>query len=543
MTPEVMMGKTKAMIDDLKAVLQSFGLGNSSGAYKIISQLFLYKFLNDKFFFEVRQADETYKDSKNIEADLAKLSDDEYEFLLASISETAAQLKREHFISYLFNNKNNEGFHTLFDSTLTDISNFNIDVFSVKTGAMDTIKLFEPISNLVPESNRRDDFCRAMIDKLVAFSFEGAFEQKYDFFAAIFEYLIKDFNKDFGSYAEYYTPHNIATIIARVLAPEGAKNVTIYDPAAGTGTLVLALAHQIGEDNCTIYTQDISQKSNEFMRLNLILNGLVHSLSNVIHGDTLVSPHHLNRQKNGLMKFDYIVSNPPFNVDFSDTRETLAGDNYKERFFAGVPKIPNKDKGSMAIYQMFLQHIIFSLKDGGKAAIVVPSGFLTAGKGIAKTIREHIVEHRMLRGVISMPSNIFATTGTNVSILFIDGSNKDGKVVLMDASNMGHKEKVDGKTQKTVLDPEDIETIIESFILGKEKERFCVSVDYQRLEDNKCSFNPGQYFEVKVEIEQLTPADFSKKMAFYQSKLETLFAEGKELEADIKKQLGRVRYE
>ena len=295
MTPEVMMGKTKAMIDDLKAVLQSFGLGNSSGAYKIISQLFLYKFLNDKFFFEVRQADETYKDSKNIEADLAKLSDDEYEFLLASISETAAQLKREHFISYLFNNKNNEGFHTLFDSTLTDISNFNIDVFSVKTGAMDTIKLFEPISNLVPESNRRDDFCRAMIDKLVAFSFEGAFEQKYDFFAAIFEYLIKDFNKDFGSYAEYYTPHNIATIIARVLAPEGAKNVTIYDPAAGTGTLVLALAHQIGEDNCTIYTQDISQKSNEFMRLNLILNGLVHSLSNVIHGDTLVSPRHLNR--------------------------------------------------------------------------------------------------------------------------------------------------------------------------------------------------------------------------------------------------------
>lgn len=543
MTPEVMMGKTKAMIDDLKAVLQSFGLGNSSGAYKIISQLFLYKFLNDKFFFEVRQADETYKDSKNIEADLAKLSDDEYEFLLASISETAAQLKREHFISYLFNNKNNEGFHTLFDSTLTDISNFNIDVFSVKTGAMDTIKLFEPISNLVPESNRRDDFCRAMIDKLVAFSFEGAFEQKYDFFAAIFEYLIKDFNKDFGSYAEYYTPHNIATIIARVLAPEGAKNVTIYDPAAGTGTLVLALAHQIGEDNCTIYTQDISQKSNEFMRLNLILNGLVHSLSNVIHGDTLVSPHHLNRQKNGLMKFDYIVSNPPFNVDFSDTRDTLAGDNYKERFFAGVPKIPNKDKGSMAIYQMFLQHIIFSLKDGGKAAIVVPTGFVTAATGIPKAIREYIIEHRMLRGVISMPGNIFATTGTNVSILFIDGSNKDGKVVLMDASTLGHKEKVDGKNQKTVLDDNEIEKIIQTFNSAKAVDNFCVLVDYGEIEKKKYSFNAGQYFAVKVEYQKMTAEDFDAVMKKHLQELNALFREGKEIEGEIRSQFGLVKYE
>ncbi len=110
------------------------------------------------------------------------------------------------------------------------------------------------------------------------------------------------------------------------------QNVTVYDPAAGSGTLVLALAHEIGESNCTIYTQDISQKSNEFLRLNLILNNLVHSLGHVVHGDTLLSPQHLNRQKNGLMKFDYIVSNPPFNVDFSDNRDTLAGDIYKERF-------------------------------------------------------------------------------------------------------------------------------------------------------------------------------------------------------------------
>ena len=72
----------------------------------------------------------------------------------------------------------------------------------------------------------------------------------------------------------------------------------------------------------------------------------------------------------------------------------------------------------MAIYLMFLQHIIYSLNDHGKAAVVVPTGFLTAGSGIPKKIREYLVNHQMLRGVVSMPSNIFATTGTNVSILF-----------------------------------------------------------------------------------------------------------------------------
>ena len=137
-----------------------------------------------------------------LEPEFEKLSDDEYEFLLMSLPPATAQLKKEHFISYLFNHKNEEKFHELFDATFEDISNFNLDVFSVRTGSNEPIKLFEPLSNLVTESGRRADFCRAMIDKLVSFSFEGAFEQKYDFFAAVYEYLIKDFNKDFQAQTE-----------------------------------------------------------------------------------------------------------------------------------------------------------------------------------------------------------------------------------------------------------------------------------------------------------------------------------------------------
>ena len=542
--------RTKRMIDDLKTICANFGLGGSPGEYKIITQVFLYKYLSDKFIYEAQRAEPSLARADHIEEALNAMPDDQYEMLLMMLGGDTAKLKRTHYISYLFNHQNDDTmrkadgssypFHELFDDTLVDIANFNLDIFSVQTGGEEKIKLFEPISQYVIESAKKPLFCRAIINKLVEFNFAEVFEQKYDFFAQIFEYLINDYNKDSGKYAEYYTPHTIATIIARIMVQSEVSNVTVYDPAAGSGTLVLALAHQIGEKNCTIYTQDISAKSNEFLRLNLILNNLVHSLGNVVHDDTLIAPRHLNARKNGLAKFNYIVSNPPFNMDFSDNRETLAGENHKERFFAGVPNIPQKKKSSMDIYLMFLQHIIYSMDDNAKAAIVVPTGFLTAGSGIQKKVREHLVSHRMLRGVVSMPSNVFANTGTNVSVLFLDKENKDGKVVLMDASKLGTKERVDGKNQKTVLSEDDMALIVDTFNTGKTVDDFCVAVSYEDIEQKKLSFSAGQYFEVKIEYVELTPEEFNQKMNGFAMRLNGLFLAGRQLESEIKEQLGKV---
>lgn len=537
--------QTKKMIDDLKAICTNYGLGNASSEYKIITEAFLYKFLNDKFIFEARQVIQRFSKMTTTEIEVAmnEMSEDDYELMLLNFGGATAKLKREHFISYLFNRKNQEDFHILFDDTLIDIANFNIAIFSVQTGGQSKIRLFDALSQFVIEEEKKANFCRAIIDKLANCSFDSVFGQKYDFFATIFEYLIKDYNKDFGKYAEYYTPHSIASIIAKIMIPGEVQNVTVYDPAAGSGTLVLALAHEIGESRCAIYTQDISQKSNEFLRLNLILNNLVHSLPNVVHEDTLLNPKHLNRRKDGLMTFDYIVSNPPFNVDFSETRDSLAGEKYQKRFFAGVSNIPKKDKSKMAIYLMFLQHIIYSLGKKGKAAVVVPTGFLTAGSGIQKKIRQHLVDNRMLRGVISMPSNIFATTGTNVSILFIDRENTEGKVVLMDASKLGTKVKEDGKNQKTVLSTEEISTIIDTFNSVKPEDDFCVAVDYSDIEAKKLSFSAGQYFDIKIEYVEMSQKNFDDKMVRFKSRLESMFADGRELEDEIKKQLGLMKYE
>lgn len=534
--------QTKAMIDSLKAVCTTYGLGNASSEYKIITEIFLYKYLNDKFIFEMRKANPAWHSmtDADVEMQLNALSDDDYEMALFDIGGSTAKLMRNQFISYLFNRQNEEDFHKLFDQTLLDIANQNMDIFSVQAGGSSKIRLFDALSPYVIEAEKRDAFCRAMINKLADASFSGVFEQKYDFFADVFEYLIKDYNKDSGKYAEYYTPHSIATILARILVPDGAKNVTVYDPAAGTGTLVLALAHEIGEDNCTVYTQDISQKANEFMRLNLILNSLVHSLPNVVHDDTLVSPRHLNAKKDGIATFDYIVSNPPFNMDFSETRDTLAGEAYQKRFFAGVPNVPNKKKESMAIYQMFLQHIIVSLNEHGKAAVVVPTGFLTAAS-IPLKIRQHLISNHMLRGVVSMPSNVFATTGTNVSVVFIEKGHT-GSILLMDASNLGSKVKVDD-IQRTVLSDEEIEYIISTFNAGESAEGLCKVVSEEEIVAKKYSFSAGQYFDVKIEYSQLTSEEFSEKMSGYMQRLNELFANGHLLEKHIQEQLGRVNYE
>jgi len=528
--------KTKELIDNLKGICASYGLGNDGNEFKIITQVFLYKFMNDKFAYEIKKLDETLASSEKWEQDIANMSEDDYEMLLIGLGADTAQLKIEHFISHLWNKQNESDFAKLFDDTLRDIAISNNDIFSVQTESGTKITLFDPLSEFITDNSKRDDFCRAIINQLTEFSFEEIFNEKFDFYATIFEYLIKDYNKDGGGkYAEYYTPHAVAKIMAAILVTDEVQDVTCYDPSAGSGTLLMNIAHAIGEDKCSIYSQDISQKSSSLLRLNLILNNLVHSIPNIIQGNTILHPFHSD------VKFDYIVSNPPFKLDFSDYRDNLDSEKNKERFFAGIPKIPAKKKDSMAIYSLFLQHIIYSLSETGKSAIVVPTGFITAQTGIDKKIREHLVKNKMLAGVVSMPSNIFATTGTNVSILFLDKSNNKD-VVLIDASKLGKKVK-DGKNQKTVLSVEEENKIVSTFNAKEVVDDLSVVVSYDEIAKKNYSLSAGQYFEVKIEYVDITADEFEAKMSGFKEDLKGLFKDSKELEKEIMEQLEGLVFE
>jgi type I restriction enzyme M protein len=532
--------QTKALIDDLKSVCANYGLGNDGNEFKIITQVFLYKFLNDKFVHEIKQLEPKLAKAENWEVELKKYSANDYQMLMMQLSESTAHLKPTQFISRLFERQNEANFAEIFDNTLLEIAKENSDIFSVVTEGGEKIVLFENISKYV--TDKRDDFCKAIINKLIGFSFEHIFHEKFDFYATIFEYLISDYNTNSGGkYAEYFTPHAVAKIMASCLVTQVEKDVTCYDPGAGSGTLLMNLAHAIGEDKCTIYSQDISQKSSNLLRLNLILNDLVHSIPNIVKGNTILEPYH--KDANGKLKqFDFIVSNPPFKLDFSDYVADLDTKENHDRFFAGVPNVPKAKKEGMAIYPLFIQHIMHSLSAKGKAAIVVPTGFITAQSGIERKIRERLVEQKMLRGVVSMPSNIFATTGTNVSILFIDNANKKGDIVLMDASKLGTTVK-EGKNQKTLLSPEEEQKIINTFNQHEAIEDFTVVVSYEQIKEKNYSFSAGQYFEVKIEYTDITPAEFETKMNGFKANLDSLFAESKTLEKEIQKQLNGLKYE
>ena len=539
--------KTVALIDELKATCQSAGLGNDGNEFKIITQVFLYKFLNDKFGYTLKNKESRYqaqfKNAKDWESEYAKLSEDEQKRVCRVMGADCPNLYSRHLITQLWNQQTKGDFDVIFDSTMKDIAVETMEIFSTLTVANTKIPIFEALTQYVTDDSQRANFARALVDKLVKFSFEEAFAEHYDFFANIFEYLIQDYNTaGGGKYAEYYTPHAIATIMARLLVGDDSDlhNIECYDPSAGTGTLLMALAHQIGEDRCTIFSQDISQRSNKMLKLNLILNNLVSSLDHAIQGDTLVNPYHKSDDGKELRQFDFVVSNPPFKMDFSDTREKIAA--MPARFWAGVPNVPKTKKEGMAIYTCFIQHVINSIKDTGKGAIVIPTGFITAKSGIENKILHKIVDDKIVWGVVSMPSNVFANTGTNVSVLFFDKSHTADKVILVDASKLGEEYKDSNGLKKRRLTDEEIEKIVKTFRNKDAVEDFSVSVTYDEIKAKGYVLSAGQYFDIKIEYVDITEEEFNAQMKADTEELAKMFAESRSLEDEIQKQLKQLRF-
>lgn len=197
----------------------------------------------------------------------------------------------------------------------------------------------------------------------------------------------------------------------------------------------------------------------------------------------------------------------------------------------------------MAIYTCFLQHVINSLKpNSGKGAIVVPTGFVTSKNGVESKILKHIVDEHIIYGCISMPSNVFATTGTNVSVLFFDNSKKTDKVILIDASKMG-EDYQDGKNKKCRLRPFEIDEIVNIFNNKESVDDFSVAVTYDEIKEKKYSLSAGQYFDVKIEYVELTQEEFNEKMGTYQNQLQEYFSESNKLQKEILDQLGKIKFE
>lgn len=544
--------KIESMIDELQGLCSQQGLSNTASEEEVVTTVFLYKFLNDKFMYNLNKFGEDI--GETVEELLAN-ENDELDAFYDEHSQDV-MFRTEDTIESLVKHVSKDNFYEHFDAALERISNYEAnDKFKVEEADGTRLPLFTCLSDLVSRDSK-NGFAVSIFSIITQekFQFQDAYENSFDFYSTVFEYLIKNYNVASGTYAEYFTPQACSSIISKILVNmseiDENKLYEITDFAAGSGSLILHLANELGHgkfgNRARVYTQDISAKSSRFLRLNMMLNGLTESLDNIIKGDTLLTPAHYNvahDPSSGLKKYDFITINPPFKTDFSSTRDDIEHKwQNTDRFFAGIPNIPKAKKDSMAIYTCFLQHVLYSLKDDGKAAVIVPTGFITAQSGIEKKIREKIVNEHWLKGVISMPSNIFANTGTNISIIFIDKTNQNGEVLLMDASDMGEKVK-EGKNQRVVLSNKEVKQIEDIFINHEVVEDRSVSVTYDEIKEKNYSLSAGQYFEVKIEYVELTQDEFKEKMDGIQSNLKEYFKTGQDLENDILKSLEELSYE
>lgn len=264
--------KTIELIDALKATCQTYGMGNDGNEYKIITQVFLYKFLNDKFGYEVKKVSPVLKNAEKWELVYAEMSEDDRLDIFDSLPSDIPLLNPEHLIANLWNQQAKGDFDLIFDSTMTDIADKNIDIFSTQTAQNTKIPLFEKLTQYVTDDTARAPFARALVDKLVNFSFEEAFEKHYDFFADIFEYLIKDYNTaGGGKYAEYYTPHAIATIMAKKILQHIVDEHIVYgcismpsNVFANTGTNVSVLFFDNSRKTDKVVLIDASKLGEEY---------------------------------------------------------------------------------------------------------------------------------------------------------------------------------------------------------------------------------------------------------------------------------------
>ena len=276
----------------------------------------------------------------------------------------------------------------------------------------------------------------------------------------------------------------------------------------------------------------ISHKSHRISSvLNSILNGLQHSIHNIVQGNTITANRHPE-------KMDYIVSEPLSSWTFQSGVTKWRPCQKPVSVSLQVPKVPAKSKDKMAIMSSLSSIIIYSLKPDGQAAVVLPTGFITAQSGIDKNIRQHLVDNQMLAGVVSMPSNIFATTGTKCLHPFL----LIRKTRVMSSSSMPQilePRSRKARTKRPCYLLRKSRRLLRPLSRKKPSRTFLSPVSYEDIKEKNYSLSAGQYFDIKIDYVDITAEEFEAKMTAFQDKLSDLFQQSHALEQEIEEQIRR----
>lgn len=424
---------------------------------------------------------------------------------------------------YLYEHRSSDNIGELIDMALADIEDANRGKMSSEDGC----SIFRNISfnsaNL-GEPKEKNARLKNLLTDFVELELDESHLENNDIIGDAYMYLVSTFAGESGKKAgEFFTPNEVSTLLAKLTKSKpGAR---ICDPTCGSGSLLIKAGKEVGNNNFSLYGQEVNGSTWALAMMNMFLHGFDNAV--IRWGDTLRNPK--LKEDDRLMKFDTVIANPPFSLDKWGAEEAAA-DPYK-RFWRGIPP---KSRGDWA----FISHMIEVAQEGsGKVGVVIPHGVLFRGSSEGN-IRKKVIDDNLLEAVIGLPANLFFGTGIPAAIAIFNKGKKTDHVLFVDAS----REFENGKNQNK-LRPQDIDHIVSVYRrfangeldAGVAEDRYAFVATPADIRENDFNLNIPRYvdtFEEEAEVD--IPA--------VQQEIDTLEAELAEVQAKMKEYLKELGY-
>ena len=480
----------------------------------VLGTLF-YRFISENFSNYIQGGDESIN--------YAELSDD---IITPEIKADAIKTKG-YFIypSQLFSNvaktsNTNESLNTdlaaIFSNIESSANGYSSEE-SIKGLFADFDTTSNRLGNTVKDKNKH---LSAVIKGVEGINFGEFKDNQIDLFGDAYEYLISNYAANAGkSGGEFFTPQSVSKLIAQLAIHKQTTINKIYDPAAGSGSLLLQAKKQFDEHILEdgFYGQEINHTTYNLARMNMFLHNINYDKFNIKLGNTLLNPHFGDDKP-----FDAIVSNPPYSITWDGSDDpTLINDDR----FAPAGVLAPKSKADFA----FILHTLNYLSSKGRAAIVCFPGIFYRG-GAEQKIRKYLIDNNFVETVISLASNLFYGTSIGVNILVLSKHKSDTKTQFIDASGVDFYKK---ETNNNILTEEHIAEIMNIFDNKEDNQYVSISVDNDKIAEENYTLSVSTYVEAKDTREVIDIKVLNAEIKTTVSKIDALRAEIDKIVSEI----------
>ena len=414
--------------------------------------------------------------------DYAKLSDEEAESARDDMVRTKGFfiLPSELFCNVIENAKNDENLNM----TLERIFN-HIEASALGTPSEDDFKgLFDDIdvnsNKLGSTVPKRNEKLVKLLDGIASMKLGDYRDNTIDAFGDAYEFLMGMYASNAGkSGGEYFTPQEVSELLTRIAVAGKTEVNKVYDPACGSGSLLLKAAKILGKDNIRngFYGQEINLTTYNLCRINMFLHDIGFEKFSIAHEDTLIEPQHWDEEP-----FEVIVSNPPYSIKWAGSDNPLLINDPR---FSPAGVLAPKSKADMA----FIMHSLSWLATNGTAAIVCFPGIMYRG-GAEQKIRQYLIDNNYIDCIIQLPSNLFYGTSIATCIMVLKKAKNDNKVLFIDASKECIK-----VTNNNKLTEENISKIVGEFSSREEVRYFAHLADHSEVVENDYNLSVSTYVE------------------------------------------------